>query len=168
MESDSDFLSALLQGGLMSRQMMIDLPLGTHRINLEFWRKGGSTGIKSSMYNVTVRRADKGMDGWDLPLDVCEISLLCRTLREFDLVMKKEQQSYWLTYYTLLGMESWGWFTPWRGVHRYDAGVAVSNPTQACHTPKRTCVQHTDANGSHVFGAHHSLPLLRLKTDKQS
>lgn len=76
--------------GMMARQMTIDLPLGTHTLHLEFWRKGGSTGIKSIHHNVTVRRADRGMEGWELPKDVCMVSLMCRTLMEFDHVMRKE------------------------------------------------------------------------------
>jgi len=79
---------------MLARQMTIDLPLGTHRLHLEYWRKGGSTGIKSEQHNVTVRRADRGMQGWEHPRDVCMISLLCRTLKEFDEVMRKEDNRW--------------------------------------------------------------------------
>jgi hypothetical protein len=51
---------------------------------------------------------------WNPAADECMISLMCRTLFEFDDIMRKEKFPYFFTHYTLLGMHSWGWFTPVR------------------------------------------------------
>lgn len=51
------------------------------------------------------------------------------------------QSRYWATYYTLLGLHSWGWFTPWRGVHRYDLGVAGNHERMLSHkTPWKNTI----------------------------
>mmetsp|Transcript_35259 Transcript_35259/g.86698 ORF Transcript_35259/g.86698 Transcript_35259/m.86698 type:complete len:1073 (-) Transcript_35259:188-3406(-) len=115
-------INADVASGQKPLQFIVDLPLGQHSVKIEFWNQGGPTGLASKSYNVTSRRTDRN-EPWDGAKDECMVSLLCRSLFEFDDVMRKEGYTYFLTYYTLLGMNVWGWFTPWRGVHRYDAGV---------------------------------------------
>lgn len=121
--------------------LLLDLPLGTHRIQGGVYVAGGRQGaLWSSEYLVRVRRVrytqsqllagaeSRLPDDWDSPPGgACRVSAQCRTLQGWAAAAQGAALSdFFLTSYTLLGHRLWGYHMPWRGDHRWDRGA--SNP----------------------------------------
>ena len=121
---------------------LVDLPLGSHRLKAGLYVTGfKEQAIWTPEYTITVRRVryssaeltagaeSKLPSDWnDAPAGHCAISALCRILKDWQVAAEAAGMSnYFLTSYTLLGHQLWGWFMPWRGDHRWDRGGSSSS-----------------------------------------
>ena len=131
--------------------LLIDLPLGTHRIKAGIYVQGfKEQAMWTEEYELVVRRvrysrADLrsrvGNKPMALPADWvapragdCVLSALCRVLKDWQTAaVAAGMTDFFLTSYTLLGHELWGWFMPWRGDHRWDRGAANPHPRFRMH-----------------------------------